>query len=370
MNRTLKDYYEILGVSKNASEKEIKDAYRRLARKYHPDANPGNKEAEEKFKEVSQAYEVLSDKKKRAEYDRQRDFYASFGQSGYQGGFKYNFSPFDFSPSDLFSDFSFFGTGWSPTNQTSKGADLQYRLTISFKESLTGTQKTIRYQKPAACSSCGGTGAQAGTAKKTCPVCQGTRVIAQNQGVFSLTRTCPHCGGRGTVIEKPCLTCHGSGLQTKLQELNIRIPPGVKDGTRLKFKGQGEASQEGGSPGDLYIIAKVEPHPIFKREGNNVLLDLPITYTEAALGKTVKIPTPKGRISLKIPPGTQSGRVFRVAGYGAPFISGHGQGDLLVKVHIQVPKKLSAEERELLVRLAEASKDENPRAHLDKLNEV
>jgi molecular chaperone DnaJ len=252
-SKTLKDYYQILGVSKEASAKEIKDAYRRLARKYHPDANPGNKEAEERFKEISLAYEVLSDPKKRAEYDQQRNFYSAFGQSGSSAGadfnFNFNFSPFNFSASDLFSDFSFFQPSWE--EQSAKGADLQYRLTLSFKEALRGGQKTIRYQKQTVCLKCKGTGAQNGTAIKVCPVCQGEKFIAQNQGVFSITRPCPSCGGRGTVVEKPCLNCQGKGQVSAVQELSIRIPAGVKDGTRLKFKGKGQAGQNGGVPGDL-----------------------------------------------------------------------------------------------------------------------
>lgn len=367
-SRTLKDYYQILGVSQAASAKEIKDAYRRLARKYHPDANPGNKEAEERFKEISQAYEVLSDPKKRSEYDAQRNFYTSFGQgSSYAGtDFHFNFSPFNFSASDLFSDFSFFQPSWE--EKTDKGADLQYRLTLSFKEALQGGQKTIRYQKQTVCANCKGTGAQSSTAVKVCPVCQGKKFIAQNQGVFSLTRPCPSCGGRGTVIEKPCLNCHGKGQVSTVQELSIRIPPGVKDGTRLKFKGKGEVSVSG-LPGDLYITVQVQEHPLFKRDGSNIKLELPISFTEAVLGGTVKLPTPTGSISLKIPPGTQSGQTFRVAGHGAPKLGGHGYGDLLVKVYIQVPKKLSAEQRELLVRLAKASKGEDPRAEIKRLAE-
>lgn len=363
--RQFKDYYEMLGVGSNAGQKEIKKAYRQLARKYHPDANPGNKEAEEKFKEVSEAYEVLGDPKKREQYDRQRQFFS-------QGGFAYQGGGMPFE--DLFGGFEdifdVFGGRARTATRTwpEKGQDLYYSLRLTFDEALNGTTKQIRLSHSVTCPTCNGSGAKPGTTPTTCTTCGGRGLVAMNQGFFSLSRTCPDCHGRGTLIKEPCATCHGAGNIQETKTVSIKVPSGVDDGAKIKYQNQGEAGINGGPPGDLYIITKVEPHPIFKKKGSNIHLDLPVTVSEAALGTSIKVPTPTGFLTLKVPPGTQDGTILRVKGKGAPKLHGVGTGDLLVTINVRIPTKLAPEERELLVRLAEKRK-ENPRERLERLAE-
>lgn len=367
-----KDYYQILGVDKKASQQEIKKAYRRLAQKYHPDKNPNNKEAEEKFKEVSEAYEVLSDSEKRKQYDQgtyffkqqgfdpraYSRFYQDFGAAqtvftdlGGFGGFE-----------DIFNLFSGFGRG-RRAKTAERGRDITYKIHLAFDDALKGVATRINVNRNVVCPTCVGTGAKPGTSSRTCPECGGRGTVALNQGLFGLSRSCPSCLGRGSIIDAPCPACRGTGRGTETKKITVRLPPGVTDGSKIRFPGKGEPGLKGGPPGDLYIITEVEPHPFFKRKGSDVLLDLPITFAEAALGGRVKVPTLDGIVHLRIPAGTQDGRTFRLRGKGAPKLKGHGTGDMLVTVHIVVPTKLNKAEKELIEKLAATTK-ENPRAKL------
>ncbi len=369
--RKLKDYYAILGVEKGASKNDIKKAYHKLARKYHPDANPNNKQAEEKFKEISEAYEVLSDPQKRKEYDEGVRFFESGGFTGGAGRFE------DFAKGgkftgfggftdlfDMFGDFS--GSARQARQpQRERGKDLFYSIRLSFQDALNGLVTRINVSRDESCPTCLGSGAKPGTSPKICPDCQGRGVIAQNQGFFSLSRACSRCLGKGTIIESACPNCHGSGKAKKLQKITVKIPPGVKDSSKIRFKGKGGLGTNGGPPGDLYVITKVAPHPIFKRDGSNIVLDLPVTFTEVALGGKIKVPTLDGMVSLKIPAGTQDGKSFRLRGKGAPNPKG-GKGDMLVKIHVVVPNRLDSKEKKVLEEFAKLHQ-ENPREHLEKL---
>lgn len=367
-SRTYKDYYAVLGVSKNATQKEIKDAYRKLARKYHPDANTTDKETEEKFKEIGEAYDVLKDAKKRKEYDEMGRYFGGGqgpGAGGWQthagGGQGFNFNGF----SDLFDLFGGAAAGadfgGAQPQARSKGADLTYNVGLSFDEALKGKTVQLVINKEENCASCGGSGAAPGSSRVTCPTCAGRGVIADNQGIFSISRACPACGGQGSVPEKPCAVCRGNGRVVTPKTETVKLPPGVADGSRIKFKGKGQAGEFGGPAGDLYIVTKVAKHPFFTRNGSDILLDVPVTFTEAALGASIEIPTVDGSVSLKIPAGTQEGQTFRLRDKGAPKLKGSGRGDMLVKVHIVVPKELTADEKELLVRFADSRKADDPR---------
>ncbi|RJQ45342.1 MAG: molecular chaperone DnaJ [Gaiellales bacterium] len=360
----MQDLYKILGVDKSASREEIKKAYRKLARKYHPDANPDNKEAEARFKEISQAYEVLSDKEKRKAYDAGP---AYFGGQG-QGTTWQNIDPEMFAQmfgggAGGFADiFDMFGGGGSRQQRTapSRGADLNYVLNISFDDSLKGITTKIAVDKNVVCATCHGSGAAPGTSPVTCPECQGRGVIAQNQGFFALSQPCRRCGGKGTIIENPCPACGGSGQTGARKNYTVKIPPGVKTGSRIRLKGKGQPSGAGGPPGDLYVTVQVAPSPLFKRHGDDLHITVPVTFAEAALGAKVEVPTTNGNISLTIPKGTQYGKKLRVKGKGAPHLKGSGNGDLLVKVKVVVPEELSDEQREALEEYARLS-EWNPR---------
>ncbi len=372
-----KDYYATLGVPKNASQDEIKKAYRKLAQKHHPDANAGNKESEERFKEISGAYDVLGDEEKRKQYDQVREMAAS-GGGGFPGGFpgaggpggpggrvRYeNVNAGDIGDiGDLFG--SIFGGGAGgrtrASRQPSRGADLESHTRISFDEAMQGTTVPVRIKGPAPCPTCGSSGAEPGTSPTTCPQCGGSGQISVNQGLFSIAQTCPTCSGRGVIIETPCHTCHGSGTVQRTREFSVRIPPGVKDGARIRVKGRGEAGPSGSQPGDLYVVVHVAPHAVFGRKGNDLTVDLPVTYAEATLGANVPVPTLNGPVTLKVPAGTQPGRTFRIRGKGAPKKGGHG--DMLVTVNVAVPKKLSRDEKNLLKQLQE-TEHESPRKRL------
>jgi len=351
----LKDYYNILGVGKNAAKKDIKNAYRKLARQYHPDAKPGDKAAEERFKEISGAYEVLGDAKKRAEYDRQSELFAAGGQ--------------DYSTVDTGG----FGAVFEDLFQTRpgraapvRGDDLAYTISLGFKEAFSGVTKRIKISRRKQCDFCGGSGAKPGSAPSTCPTCGGRGVVAQNQGFFSLSRACPACGGEGVIIKDRCAHCGGSGTLPEGKTVTVNIPAGIDDGGKLKYRGLGQAGHRGAPAGDLYIIVQVQSHPLFKRQGSNIHLDLPLKFTEAALGAVIKVPTVDGSVNLKVPAGTQTGQVFRVKGKGAPKAKGLGAGDLLIKVRVEVPKTLSPAQHELIVRLAGESKDD-PRAGIETM---
>jgi molecular chaperone DnaJ len=370
-----KDYYQVLGVPKNASPAEVKKAYRKLAQRFHPDANAGNKEAEERFKEISAAYEVLGQPEKRKQYDEVREMAAS-GFRGYGGpgggpggvrgeGFPFGQGGFT-DVGDLGDLFSMFTGGGGPSRgrrtRQSKGSDLETEARVSFDEAMSGTTVPLRIQGPATCDVCLGTGAEPGSTIDVCPQCEGTGTVAENQGFFSFSRPCPRCGGSGHVVEKPCHKCHGSGSIRRTRQFSVKVPPGVKDGARIRLAGRGEPGPPGSRPGDLYVRVRVAPHKIFGRKDSDLTVDLPVTFAELALGGEVPVPTLNGPVKLKIPAGTTSGRTFRVRGKGVPRAKG-GSGDLLVTVKVEVPSKLSKEEKELLAKLQDLQK-ESPRRKL------
>ncbi|HBT50337.1 MAG: Chaperone protein DnaJ [Caldanaerobacter subterraneus] len=353
-----KDLYEILGVDRNASQEEIKKAYRRLAKKYHPDLNPGDKEAEQKFKEINEAYEILSDPQKRAQYDQFG--HAAFEQGGFQqggfgdftqGGFDFDFGGFGDIFGDIFSDF--FGTGRRKAEKgPKKGADIRYDLTLTFEEAAFGTEKEIEVERFEVCDVCHGTGVKPGSRPETCPVCHGTGEIRQTQntpfGRIVNIRTCPRCHGEGKIITDPCQKCGGTGRIRKRRKIKVTIPAGIDEGQMLTLRGEGEPGLRGGPNGDLYIVIHVKPHEIFKREGYDVYVKIPISFADAALGGEIKIPTLDGMVSFTIPEGTQTGTKFKLRGKGIPHIGGRGRGDQIVEVYVEVPKRLSEKQKELL----------------------
>ncbi len=358
-----RDYYEVLGVSKDASAEEIKKAYRKLARKYHPDANPDNKEeAEAKFKEAAEAYAVLSDPDKRAQYDRfghagtDGQGFGGFGDFGFGGG--------DFgSINDIFD--IFFGGGSSRRSSgPQKGADLRLNMELSFKEAAFGVERDIKVPRYEQCETCGGSGAAPGTAPKTCGMCHGTGQIQQAVntpfGRIVQSRTCSHCHGEGKIIDKPCPTCHGGGRVKRSRTIHVRIPAGVDNGTRIRLNGEGELGVKGGPPGDLYVYISVRPHKIFKRDGNDVFCEIPISFAQAALGDVISVPTLDGEETLKVPEGTQTGAVFRLRGKGIPYVNGAGRGDQHVQVKIVTPTKLTDQQKELLRQFAKLSGEKVP----------
>jgi molecular chaperone DnaJ len=361
------DYYKVLGVPKNASAAEIKKAYRKLAQKNHPDANQGNKEAEDRFKEISAAYDVLSDEEKRKQYDQVREMAASgFGGVGRPGpgGGRVRTEGFPFEDlgdiggfGDLFSVFTGRGRGGGRRQAEPKGADLETEVSVSFDEAMTGTTVPLRIEGPAPCPTCGGSGAEPGTSPRVCPACGGSGSVAVNQGFFSIARPCPECGGSGKLVDHPCQECGGSGSVRRSREFSVRIPPGVREGARIRLSGRGEAGPPGSRPGDLFVRVHVKPHRVFGRRDSDLTLEMPISYPEAALGTNLRVPTLNGSVTLKVPPGTPSGKTFRIRGKGAPRPRKGGNGDLLVTVKLEVPRKVSKEEKELLARLQEVQKD-------------
>ncbi|MEO8290839.1 MAG: molecular chaperone DnaJ [Gaiellaceae bacterium] len=365
----MKDLYEILGIKKGASADEIKKAYRKLARQYHPDKNPGDKEAEERFKEIQGAYDVLSDPEKRKQYDQvgPRIFSGAGGQPG-GGNFQWSGNIGDLGDlSDLFGGlFGGAGTtrGSSRRSQRGeRGRDVEVAINLSFEDSLKGLTTKIPVGVELPCSVCHGTGAEPGTSPKICADCRGRGVISEDEGFFAFSRPCPRCGGNGTVIEQPCRNCKGSGRERRTKRYTVKIPAGVKDGTQIRLKGKGEAGTNGGPPGDLIVTTRVAPSPLFQRRGADLVLDVPVTYAEAALGATVEIPTPDGRISLKVPAGSQDGKMLKVKGRGAPKLNGGGKGDLLARLRVAVPTKLSKAEREAIENLQKVAHDD-PREKL------
>ncbi len=356
MATAAKSLYDVLGVPKNSSQDEIKKAYRKLARQYHPDRNPDDPEAETKFKEVQAAYDVLSNPEQRKNYD---SFGSADGRFGGPGGPGWTFtseSGFDFGDlSDLFGGF-FGGRMGRQRAVAQRGADLEAVVNLSFEDSLKGVETKIPVEVEAACGECGGTGARPGTAPIICPECNGRGVKSESQGLFALSQPCPRCRGNGTVIEEPCPRCHGSGRERRTKRYSVKIPAGVKDGTRIRLKGKGEAGVAGGPPGDLFVVTRVAPSTLFQRRGEaDLVVEVPVTYAEAALGSKVEVPTPYGeRLSVKIPAGTETGKLLKLKGHGAPLLKGSGKGDLLARVRVTVPKKLTKKQRELIEELQNA----------------
>lgn len=363
-----RDYYDILGVSREASADEIKKAYRKTALKYHPDRNPGDAAAEDKFKEATEAYEVLSDAQKRQRYNQ----YGHAGVGGASGGFHDSAAYHDFQ--DIFGGFgdifeeifggSRGGRGGRSRSRMRRGDDLRYDMEITLVEAFGGVEKQIEVPRQDACDTCSGSGCAKGYQPETCPQCQGTGQINITQGFFSISRTCNRCNGNGRIITKPCVQCHGSGRVLKHNHVRIKVPPGSMTGLKLKVSGEGEAGFNGGPSGDLYIVLRVAAHPLFKRENDDLICEVPISITQAALGTELKVPTLSGKINLKVPAGTQTGKIFRVAGKGMPSVRGYGNGDLLVRVVVETPTKLSAKQKELLEEFAKISGEEtNPQSN-------
>jgi molecular chaperone DnaJ len=358
----MKDLYEILGAARTASQDDLKKAYRKLARRYHPDRNPGDPQAEERFKEVSAAYDVLGDEEKRKQYDQ-------LGSRMFGGGAGANFDPGQFSDlSDLFNLGDAFGGifgggsnrgGARPAGR--RGADIEAAVTLSFEESLHGATVKVPAEVASACGPCRGSGAEPGTSPVVCPDCRGRGVVSQSQGMFALSQPCARCRGNGTIVEKPCRACKGAGRVRETRRYQVKIKPGVLDGTRIRLAGKGEAGVGAGPPGDLYVTTRVSKSPLFERRGADLLIEVPVTYSEAVLGATVDVPTPSdGQISLKVPAGSQDGKLLRVRGKGAPKLNGGGQGDLLARLRLTVPTKLTKAEREAIENLQKVSR-ENPR---------
>lgn len=370
------DYYTLLGVEKSVSEEELKKAYRKKAIQYHPDKNQGNKEAEEMFKKVSEAYEVLKDPQKRAAYDR-------FGHAAFQpggagargpaggggGGFH---DPFDIfrevfsgqagqgggGGGGIFEEF-FGGGGGGGRDGGRDGSDLRYDLEITLEEAAKGLEKEISFRKAVTCERCDGAGAEPGSKRVTCPTCRGAGQIRRSGGIITFTQACPTCGGAGTKVEKPCTACRGEGRTAQTTKLNVRIPPGVDTGSRLRSVGNGEAGMAGGHAGDLYIVISVGEHEIFERQNDDLFCEIPIKFTLATLGGSIEVPTLSGKAALKIPVGTQSGTTFRLKAKGMPSLRGGSHGDQLVRVHVEVPTSLSAEQRKKLEEFAQISGDAN-----------
>lgn len=352
-----RDYYEVLGVSQDVDAAGLKKAYRKLAMQYHPDRNPDDAEAEEKLKELNEAFAVLSDSQRRARYDR-------FGHEGMgdMGGF----GGIDFG--DLFQDLfgSIFGDSFRGQRGPSRGQDLLMEKELTFEEVALGSEKTLEVPHQVPCDTCDGSGAAPGTSPDTCSVCHGQGEVRMQQGFFTMVRTCRSCGGSGQVIPNPCGDCHGSGVQEEISEVEVNIPPGSYEGLRIRLRGKGEPSPNGGPPGDLYILVRVQEHPLFEREGDDVICELPISFTQAALGCRMEVPTIHGMTSMKIPEGTQPGTVFRLKKKGVPRLNGPGIGDQKVRVMVEVPRTLTREQREVLEQfdeLFEESKDCTPKRH-------
>lgn len=368
-----RDYYEVLGVARGASDQEIKSAYRKLALQFHPDRNPNNPDAEEKFKEASEAYAVLADGEKRALYDRFG--HAGVSSAGGVGGFDATIFQ-DFS--DIFGDFFGFGDlfgggGSRRRSRTQRGADLREDVSLEFEEAVFGTETKVTVRRHETCEDCRGSGAAPGKTPVTCRSCGGRGQVRYQQGFFSIARTCPTCQGTGSVVTDPCPKCKGEGRLLRQRTVDAKIPAGVEDGTRIRFTGLGEGGLHGGPPGDLYVVLHVKEHPFFEREGNNLHCVIPVSFTQAALGAEICVPTLEGEYTLKIPEGTQSGTTLRIRGKGVPVLNGHGKGDLFVQVRVQTPSKPNKRQRELLQELESITRVENkpqPRTLMGKVKDI
>ncbi|MBI9076723.1 MAG: molecular chaperone DnaJ [Desulfatibacillum sp.] len=341
-------YYEILGVERDASSAQLKTAYRKLALQYHPDRNPGDKESEEMFKEAAEAYEVLTDPKKRGIYDQ-------YGHEGLSGQGFSGFSGFDdiFSSfGDIFEEFFGFGGGRRGRNRVVRGADLRYDMRLSFMEAAFGAEKEIDIQKPETCRECKGSGCEEGTGPAVCAHCQGSGQATARQGFFTVRTTCPHCRGQGRTIEHPCHNCHGQGIVQERKKVTVRIPAGVDNGSRLRLSGEGEAGPQGGPPGDLYVFLFVEAHEFFQRQGNDVVCQIPISFVQAALGADIKVKTLEGEADLKIKKGTQPGDIVTLNRAGIPSLRGNGRGDQIIQIMVKTPTNLSKKQEALLEEFA------------------
>ena len=356
-----RDYYEILGVDRAVSAEDLKRAYRKLAVKFHPDKNPDDHTAEERFKEIGEAYEVLSDASKRAAYDR-------YGHAAFQGGMGGGGGFHD--PFEVFREVfgggggggifdHIFGGGAPDPSGRQRGSDLRYDLQITLEEAARGCEKEIEIRKLDACEPCGGSGAQKGSKAIACPTCRGCGQVVVSRGFFQVAQTCPACHGTGRIIEKPCHSCQGEGRLERTSRVKIKIPPGIDSESRLRSNGGGEAGLRGGPPGDLYVVVHIREHEVFTRNGMDLNCEVPIPFTTAALGGEIRVPTLDGAVSLKIPPGTQSGSTFRIRGLGMPALQGPGKGDILTYVQVEVPTRLNHEQREVLQKFAELCGDEN-----------
>jgi len=360
-----RDYYEVLGVQKGATDAELKKAYRRLAKENHPDLHPDDKEAEARLKEINEAYAILSDSEKRARYD-QFGFAGvdpNYGGGGFGGGFD---GAFDFGDlGDIFG--SFFGGGFGGSTRTrngpQRGESLRTRLTVTFEEAAFGCEKEVNLERVEQCDSCRGSGAAAGTSPETCPTCNGAGQVQQRRqtpmGVFATTGPCPRCGGKGKIISNPCKSCGGSGQVRRRKTLQVTIPAGIDNGQIISLRGQGNAGKNGGPAGDLQIVISVQPHQLFRRDGSDVYCDAPITFTQAVLGAELEIPTIDGKVKYEIPEGTQTGTTFRLRGKGIPNMNGRGRGDQYVTVNIETPRNLNREQKEALKRFSETLKEHN-----------
>ena len=365
-----RDYYEVLGVAKTATEVEIKSAYRKLAMKFHPDKNPGDHTAEDKFKEAAEAYAILAEPEKRAMYDR----FGHAGVTSTPGGFDPSvFTGFEDILGNLGDIFGFgdlFGGG-RRRNGPQRGGHLRYDLEISFEESARGVETTIQIPRQESCDTCHGTGAAPGSNPTTCPQCRGQGQIRTQQGFFTVARTCPQCRGAGRIITKPCTTCHGAGRVTRERKIKVKIPPGIATGQQLRVQGEGEGGSAGGPPGDLFVAVQVQEHEFFRRDGVNLFCEIPVNFTTLALGGEIHVRTLDGKETVKIPEGTQTGTTLRLRGKGMPDVSGRGRGDLFATVQVLTPRKLSREQRHLLNELAKVlpAEEFEPRPRVDEQDE-
>jgi molecular chaperone DnaJ len=353
------DYYEVLGVSRDASDQDLKSAYRKLALKFHPDRNPGDHAAEEKFKQASEAYQVLCDPDKRAAYDRFG--HAGVGAAGQGGGFGGPFTG-NVDIGDIFGDLfgEMFNVGGSPrASRQQRGDDLRFDLSIGFEDAVFGTETEVKIRRLEMCPTCDGRGSASGRGPTACAQCHGRGQIRYQQGFFSVARTCGACGGTGSIIGDPCGTCRGETRVSKELKLNVKVPPGVEDGTRIRYSGEGDGGRAGGPKGDLYVVLSIQPHDFFERDGQDLRCVIPVSFPQAALGAEIEIPGIDGPVAIKIPEGTQSGKEIRARGKGVPILNDKGRGDLVVKVLVQVPRKLTRAQRELVNKLAELMNVDN-----------
>jgi len=364
-----RDYYEVLGVSRSATDVEIKSAYRKLAMEHHPDRNPGNAKSEEQFKAAAEAYAVLADSEKRGLYDRFG--HAGVGSAGASAGFDASvFAEFgDFG--DILGNMFGFGFGGGRRGGPQRGADLRYDLEITFEESARGAETTIQIPRHEHCTTCGGSGAAAGSSPSTCPQCKGHGQVRFQQGFFTVARTCPQCRGAGRVITKPCATCHGAGTVARERKITVKIPPGIANGQQLRLQDEGEAGAAGGPAGHLFVVIQVQEHEFFRRDGNNLFCEIPVNFTTLALGGEIQVPTLDGPEKVKITDGTQTGTTLRLRGKGMPDVNGRGKGDLFATVQVQTPRKLTKDQKRLLEQLAAALPKEEfePRPHADEQDE-